>query len=130
MWLLRRAVFALAFGCTAAHSGQGPCGLELGLWASSKSACQYANNRGEAAERFGRNVFLDLEAKAYRGSEARCSVRSAKLNNKSCKMNVTCTSENGKKENAEVEFYLRKPDQIMLNLTNLYEHCGVPGLRK
>ena len=52
------------------------------------------------------------------------------MNNKSCKLNVTCVSDNGKKENAEVEFYLRNPDQIMINLTNLYEHCGTTGAGK
>jgi hypothetical protein len=122
MRLLTGAVFALAF-CNAANSGQGPCGLEVGLWASSKAACQYANNRREAAERFGQNVFLQLEAKAYQASEARCSIRSARLNKKSCKLSVTCTSEKGKKEDSEVEFYIRKPDQVMVNLVNLYEHC-------
>ncbi len=127
MRLLMGAIFALSFGCSPANAGQGPCGLELGLWASSKSACQYAGDRGEAAERFGKNVFLELEAKAYQASEARCSIRSAKLNKKSCKLNVTCISEKGQKESSEVEFYLRKPDQIMINLANLYEHCGAPG---
>ena len=129
MRLLMGAIFALSFSCGAANAGQGPCGLELGLWASSKSACQYADNRGEATERFGKNVFLELEARAYQASEARCSTRSAKLNKKSCKLNVTCISETGQKESSEVELYLRKPDQIMINLANLYEHCGAssPG---
>ncbi len=124
MRLLISAILVLASGCSAANSGQGPCGLELGLWASSKSACQYAGNRGEAVERFGQNVFLELGAKAYQASEARCSVRSAKLNKKRCKMNVTCTSEKGRKESSEVEFYMRASNQILVNLVSLYEHCG------
>ena len=73
MRLLMSVILGFAMGCGAANARQGPFELELGLWASSKSACQYADNRGEATERFGADVFLEIERKVYPDSEACCS---------------------------------------------------------
>jgi hypothetical protein len=86
-----------------ASAGEGPCGLELGVWAFRPEACEFADPRvydaryGEFERKFGDSegvIFLTFK----KGSiglhqETVCGVRSAKLTGKECRIAVACKGE-------------------------------------
>jgi hypothetical protein len=79
--LIRSAIgagFVVLLSSTGADAGTGFCGIEAGLWASSKAACRYANDSDEARRRFGPQAFLTFEKAGYAGAEGHCKLRSAK----------------------------------------------------
>ena len=118
------AAAALVLWSSAAWAGEGPCGIELGVWASSKAACQYADKPDEARKRFGSAVLLVIDKKGYR-AESYCRVRSSSAKGKSCKLQVSCDGE--PKYTGDAEFYMRAPDQIGSGgsgVASLYHHCG------
>ncbi len=88
------AGFALAgcllFPCSAA-ADVGACGLENGMWATPKEACQYAGRPDEAAKRFGEDALLEWRLGYYLFEGANCSVFSSKLVEKQCTLRVECS---------------------------------------
>ena len=123
--LIRSAIgagFVVLLSSTGADAGTGFCGIEAGLWASSKTACRYASEPEEARRRFGPQVFLTIEKGGYASVDGYCKLRSAKRSGKACAVEVSCDSEGRTPRKAE--FYLRAPDRLSLGSASFYQPCS------
>lgn len=67
-------------------AGDGPCGLEVGLWASPASSCRLKERSWEGA-------FLDVGRRVWHMYESECAIRSAELKGKNCQMRLACEVE-------------------------------------
>jgi hypothetical protein len=140
-------ILALA-ACGGAAAGEGPCGLETGVWAFRRDACRYADPRvydaryAEFERKFGDAegiVFLWIEKGriTLHQESGACQVRSATLAGKECRITLACRGEPAFTEILAVSSaraftrpfpaWLKDPELRRRHPTISYAYCGRSG---
>ena len=135
------------FDASPALAGEGPCGLDVGVWAFHRDACAYADPRvydakyAEFERKFGQSegvVFLWIQ-KGRIGvhQETVCPVRSATLAGNQCRVTLACKGERPFTEILSISSprtftrafpaWLKDSELRRRHVTLTYSYCGRSG---
>jgi hypothetical protein len=81
---------ACLFVAKHAAAEEGACGLEAGIWATPKEACQYARWSNVAAALFGNNALLEWQRGYYRYQGVTCTIFSDQPETDRCTIRIEC----------------------------------------